>query len=189
MDKRQRKMAKSSIADAFNKYRHQLLSFIGIRTSGVDAEDVLQDVFLRLVETDNDSPVTQTASWLYKVARNKIIDNSRKHRERPMALAEGNEASDNFIRCIGELMASDDYSPEREQLRKAVWAEVDDALNELPREQRYVFEQTEFAGRSFKELSLETGKPIGTLISRKHYAVMFLRNRLREVYNELVMDS
>lgn len=181
-------MAKSSIADAFSKYQRQLLSFIRIRTSGHDAEDVLQDVFLRLVEADNDSPVTQTASWLYQVARNKIIDNSRKRREQPITLTEDNEASDNFICRIGELMASDDCSPEREQLRKAVWAEVDDALNDLPHEQRYVFEQTEFVGRSFKELSLETGKSIGTLISRKHYAVMHLRNRLRDIYNELIMD-
>ena len=149
---------------------------------------MLQDVFLRLVETDNDSPVTQTANWLYKVARNKIIDNSRKHRERPVTLAEGDEASDSFISCIGELMASDDYSPEMEQLRKAVWCEVKEALDDMPYEQRYVFEQTEFVGRSFKDLSLETGKPIATLISRKHYAVMFLRNRLREIYNELITD-
>lgn len=178
-------MAKSKITDAFDKYSRQLLSFIRNRTSADDAEDVLQDIFLRLVEADRVSPVTQVASWLYQAARNKIIDNSRKHREESMPRISENQDGDAFVRKIGVLMASEDNSPEKEQLRNAVWEELEDALDDLPSEQRYVFEQTEFEGHSFKDLSEDSGITINTLISRKHYAVKFLRERLREVYEDL----
>ncbi len=180
-------MSSNSISDSFEKYRHQLLSFIRNRTSGEDAEDTLQDVFLRFVEADRVSPITQVANWLYQAARNKIIDNSRKKREERMPeIPAEQDNGDTFMRQISELMTSEDYSPEKEQLRNAVWEELEDALADLPKEQRYVFEQTEFEGRSFKELAEETGLSVNTLISRKHYAVKVLRNRLREIYEDLI---
>lgn len=183
-------MSSNSISDSFEKYRHQLLSFIRNRTSGDDAEDTLQDVFLRFVEADRVSPTTQVANWLYQTARNKIIDNSRKKREERMPETPSEqEDGDTFMRQISELMTSEDYSPEKEQLRNAVWDELEDALADLPKEQRHVFEQTEFEDRSFKELSEETGLSVNTLISRKHYAVKFLRNRLREIYEDMVFDD
>ncbi len=180
-------MSSHSIADSFEKYRRQLLSFIRNRTSEEEAEDTLQDVFLRFVEADRVSPITQVANWLYQAARNKIIDNSRKKREERMPeVRTEQDDGEAFMLQISELMTSDDYSPEKEQLRNAVWEELEDALADLPREQRYVFEQTEFEGRSFKDLSEETGLPVNTLISRKHYAVKYLRNQLREIYEDLV---
>lgn len=181
-------MKSNKIAEIFEKHRRQLLAFIRNRTSGEEAEDVLQDVFLRFVEADRVSPITQVASWLFQTARNKLIDNSRKHKEEPMPeMAEGHE-SDVMFKKIGDLMTSDDDSPEKEQLRNVVWEELEDALAALPDEQRSVFEQTEFEGRSFKDLSEQTHVSVNTLISRKHYAVKFLRNRLRDVYEDLVMD-
>lgn len=102
-------------------------------------------------------------------------------------MAEGHE-SDVMFKKLGDLMTSDDDSPEKEQLRNAVWEELEEALANLPDEQRFVFEQTEFEGRSFKDLSEQTHVSVNTLISRKHYAVKFLRNRLRDVYEDLVMD-
>ncbi len=183
-------MSSSNISDNFEKYRYQLLSFIRNRTSGDDAEDTLQDVFLRFVESDRISPITKVVNWLYLAARNKIIDNSRKKREErmPEVLSEqGN--GDMLMQQISELLTSEDYSPEKEQLRNAVWEELEDALADLPDEQRYVFEQTEFEGRSFKDLSRETGLSVSTLISRKHYAVKFLREQLREIYDDLVFGD
>lgn len=182
-------MAKNSITDAFDKYSRQLLSFIRNRTSLDNAEDVLQDVFLRLVEADRVSPVTQVASWLYQAARNKIIDNSRKHREESMHEMPREQDGEIFVKRIGMLMASEDNSPETELLRNAVWEELEDALEDLPEEQRYVFEQTEFEGRSFKDLSAELGLSVNTLISRKHYAVKYLRQELQEIYKDLVFGE
>lgn len=180
-------MSSHSIADNFEKYRRQLLSFIRNRTSGEDAEDTLQDVFLRLVEADRISPITQVANWLYQATRNKIIDNSRKKREERMPeIRTRQDDGAAFMVQISELMISEDYSPEKEQLRNAIWEELEDALADLPQEQRYVFEQTEFKGRTFKELSKETGLPVNTLISRKHYAVKSLRYQLREIYEDLI---
>ena len=182
------KMKSNKIAEIFEKHRRQLLAFIRNRTSNEEAEDVLQDVFLRFVEADRVSPITQVASWLFQTARNKLIDNSRKHKEEPMPeMAEGHE-SDVMFKKLGDLMTSDDDSPEKEQLRNAVWEELEEALANLPDEQRFLFEQTEFEGRSFKDLSEQTHVSVNTLISRKHYAVKFLRNRLRDVYEDLVMD-
>ena len=179
-------MSSNSISESFEKYRHQLLSFIRNRTSDDEAEDTLQDVFLRLVEADRISPITQVANWLYQAARNKIIDNSRKKREERMPeIASKQDNGDTFMLQLSELMTSEDYSPEKEQLRNAVWEELEDALADLPDEQRYVFEQTEFEGRSFKDLSTETGLSVNTLISRKHYAVKYLRKQLREIYEDI----
>ena len=90
---------------------------------------------------------------------------------------------------ISELMTCEDYSPEKEQLRNAVWEELEGALADLPKEQRYVFEQTEFEGCSFKDLSEKTGLSVNTLISRKHYAVKFLRTQLKEIYEDLVLGG
>lgn len=170
------------------KHRHQLLAFIRNRTSDDEAEDVLQDVFLRFVEADRVSPITQVACWLFQTACNKLIDNSRKHKEEPMPKTAESHESDVMFNKLGDLMTSDEDSPEKEQIRNAVWEELEEALADLPDEQRFVFEQTEFEGRSFKDLQEETGLFVNTLLSRKHYAVKFLRNRLREVYEDLVMD-
>ena len=179
-------MQSNKFADIFRKYRCQLVSFIQNRTSDVEAEDVVQDVFLRLMETDSTSPVTQVASWLYQAARNKIIDNSRKRKEERMPEPSISKDGEVCIQKLNKLLMDDDKSPEKELLRNAVWEELEQALEELPDEQRYVFEQTEFEGRSFKELSEETGTSVNTLISRKHYAVKYLRQELAEIYEDLI---
>lgn len=179
-------MKNNRIAEIFEKHRRQLLAFIRNRTSGDEAEDVLQDVFLRFVEADRVSPITQVVSWLFQTARNKLIDNSRKHKEETITETGTTPEGNMMFRKIGELIASDDNSPEREQLRNAVWEELEEALADLPDEQRFVFEQTEIEGRSFKELSEQTNVAINTLISRKHYAIKHLRRQLKEIYEDLI---
>lgn len=182
-------MKSNKLVESFEKHRRQLLAFIRNRTSSDEAEDVLQDVFLSFVEADRVSPITQVASWLFQTARNKLIDNSRKHKEEPMPeMAEDNE-SDGMFKKLGDLMASNDNSPEKEQLRNAVWDELEDALADLPDEQRFVFEQTEFEGRSFKELSEQTHVSVNTLISHKHYAVKYLRRQLAEIYEDIIYSD
>ena len=160
------------ISDIFRKYQSQLKSFISKRVpSKEDCEDILQNVFYQLLKTDSEGTVIgQVSAWLYSVARNQIIDRSRKHTEEPMPYKQG------------------DQSPEMDFIRSLVWEELENALAELPDEQRTVFELTELEGFSFKEISEATDVPVNTLLSRKRYAVLHLRKWLNDLYIELVGD-
>ncbi len=165
---------KNNPAEVFGKYRRQLGAFIARRIpSREEAEDILQDVFMRFVQTDALNPVTQVAAWLFRAARNRIIDHSRKRREERMPQMRGQD---------------EESSPEMEYLRTLVWEEIEKALGELPAAQRDVFELTEMEGFTFRELAEDTGIPVATLLSRKHYAVKHLRNRLAEVYEALLTE-
>ena len=128
-------------------------------------------------------PIEQVGAWLLRVARNRMTDLFRKRR--PEALQDQSMAAmDGERLALEDLLPSPDGGPEEAYVRSVLVEELDDALDELPEEQREVFLAHEFEGRSFKELAAETGLSVNTLLSRKHYAVMYLRRRLRAIYEE-----
>ena len=169
-------MKRHNVAEIFKKYRRQLFSFIRYRTSEDEAEDILQDVFLRFIQADNVSPINQVSSWLFQTARNKIIDNGRKCKEERMPEIVIQQDGDTFMQQVTDFLIDEEQSPEKD-------------LYELPEEQRYVFEQTELNGLTFIELSEMCKTPVNTLISRKHYAVRYLRKRLKNIYESLIYEE
>lgn len=174
------------ITETVAREEARLRNFIRRRApEGVDAEDILQDVFSELVEAYRlMKPIEQAGAWLFRVALNRIIDLFRKRKlERmpdvPAAVADGEAFT------LEELLPSADGGPEQAYVRAVLLEEIEAALDELPREQREVFVAHEMEGRSFKEMAAEKGVSVNTLLSRKHYAVMHLRQRLRGIYEEL----
>ena len=164
--------------------RRRLLDFIRRRVrSEADAEDILQDVFYQLAATDSVAePIEQLTSWLFTVARNKIIDWYR--RKKPESLQV--ESSEDDTRLgLAELLLDPRQNPDDVYARSLLWDEFADALDDLPDNQREVFMMHEFEGKSFKEIAAITGEPVNTLLSRKRYAVLFLREQLQELYDEL----
>jgi RNA polymerase sigma factor (sigma-70 family) len=166
------------IAETVDRERVRLRNFIRRRvTDAADAEDILQDVFYELVEASRlMQPLEQVRAWLYRVATNKIIDLFRK--KKPLTLTSEEWST------LDDLLPSPGEGPEATYARSVLLGEMDVALGELPAEQREVFIAHEFQGRSFKELSEESGVGVNTLLSRKHYAVMHLRDRLQQIYEE-----
>src|ERR1700730_17371297 len=149
-----------------------------------DAEDILQEVFYELVETYRlMKPIEQVGAWLFRVARNRITDLFRK-RKPDASMNDPVVAEEGEFVTFEDLLPSRDTGPEAAYARTVLLDELEDALAELPDEQREVFLAHEIEGRSFKELAAETGLSVNTLLSRKHYAVVHLRERLREVYDE-----
>jgi len=173
------------ISEAVEDQRARLRNFIRRRVADeADAEDILQDVFYEFVQAYRlMKPIEQAGAWLFRVARNKIIDLYRKRKNDPLreqaAVAENSESPG-----IEDLLPSADAGPEAAFARTLLLAELDDALDELPEGQREAFIAHELEGRSFKELAAETGVSVNTLVSRKHYAVLHLRRRLRAIYSE-----
>ncbi|WP_370458779.1 RNA polymerase sigma factor [Dysgonomonas sp. 520] len=180
----------NNVSDIFMKYQSQLKGFINKRVpSKEDAEDILQNVFYQLMKVDlKENPINQMSAWLYSVTRNQIIDFSRKHKEEEMPYLRDNNGDVSFIKELTDMILDEDSSPEMEYLKSLIWVELDSALGELPVEQREIFELTELQGFSFKEISESTGITVNTLISRKRYAVLHLRERLYDLYNELLKD-
>ncbi len=176
-----------SVSDIFNKYRVQLKNYISKRVfSKEDGEDILQNVFYQLSKIDPvEKPIEHISAWLYSVANNQIIDRSRKHKEVEMPHIK-DEDDESFLEEIPYLLADDNNSPETKYLRSLVWKELETALSELPDEQREVFELTELEDFSFREISEATGITVNTLISRKRYAVLHLRERMKTLYHELL---
>ena len=174
------------ISEAIEREQSRLRNFIRKRVADRgDAEDVLQDVFYELVEAYRlMKPIEQATAWLYKVARNRITDLFRKKkREVPgREPAVGTEDGQEFQ--WEDLLPSPDAGSESAYARRVLLEELDAALDELPEEQREVFIGHELAGYSFKELAAQTGVSVNTLLSRKHYAVLHLRQRLQSIYDE-----
>jgi RNA polymerase sigma factor (sigma-70 family) len=165
----------------------RLRNFVRRRVADVaDAEDILQDVLFELVESYRlPQPVENVGAWLFRVARNRITDFFR--RKRPVALADvAPGAEDSELGAIEELLPSTAAGPESDFARAVLIDELDAALNELPAEQREVFVAHEIEGESFKEIAARTGVGVNTLLSRKHYAVLHLRGRLRAIYDEFI---
>src|SRR5690242_6336081 len=149
-----------------------------------DAEDVLQDVFYRLVEANRLlMPIDHVTGWLFGVARNRITDLFRKKKPELFSDAAVEDEDGELLR-IEDLLPSPDAGPEALYVRNLLLDELDLALDELPDEQREVFVAHELDGRSFKELAEETGVSVNTLLSRKRYAVLHLRKRLQSIYDE-----
>jgi len=148
-----------------------------------DVEDILQEVFYRLVEANRLlMPIEHVTGWLFRVARNRITDLFRKNE--PESLGDAIEGEDGEMLRLDDLLPSPDAGPEALYIRHVLIEEIEYALAELPDEQREVFIAHELEGRSFKELSAETGVNVNTLLSRKRYAVLHLRERLQTIYDE-----
>jgi RNA polymerase sigma factor (sigma-70 family) len=163
----------------------RLRNFIRRRVpDAADVEDILQEVFYELVEANRLlMPIEHVTGWLFRVARNRITDLFRK--KRPQVFSEAAlEDEDGELLRIEELLPSPDAGPAEAYARAVLLDELEEALNELPAEQREVFVAHELEGRSFKELSAESGVSINTLLSRKRYAVLHLRERLQSIYDE-----
>jgi len=181
-------MSKNSVAQVFTEYRDRLLKFIRSRVNALeDAEDIMQDVFYQFARVnDLANPVEQTAAWLYRAARNRIIDTYKKKRAIPFSVfADDDDSDDDDLSDFIDILSADETTPETEMLRSLVWDEIKTALDELPQAQRDIFIQTEFEGLPVKEIAQKTGVAVNTLLSRKHYAVKHLRERLLEIYADL----
>jgi len=173
------------ISETVGREQARLRSFIRRRVPDrEDAEDILQDVFYELVEAYRlMQPIEQVGAWLFRVARNRITDLFRK--KKPEALQDQKMSPmDGEQVTLEDLLPSSDGGPEAAFARTVLLDELDHALDELPEEQREVFIAHEFEGRSFKELATQSGLTVNTLLSRKHYAVIHLRERLQVIYDE-----
>ena len=173
------------LSEAIEREKPRLRNFIRKRVADQsDAEDVLQDVFYELVEAYRmTKPVQQITAWLFQVARNRITDlfrsRLRQASTEPAVMTEEGEKLQ-----WEDLLPSRDAGPESAYARSVLLEELDAALDELPEEQREVFVAHEFLGYSFKDLAEQTGVSVNTLLSRKHYAVLHLRQRLQSIYND-----
>lgn len=161
------------ISRALDREQQRLRQFIRRRVPDPsDAEDILQEVFFEFVAAYRLlKPIEQAGAWLFRVARNRIIDRFRKMQPEPL--------------LFEDLLPSPDGGPEAAYARGVLEEALEEALDELPEDQRTVFLAHEFEGRSFREISDETGVSVNTLLSRKHYAVLHLRKRLQSIYDEL----
>jgi RNA polymerase sigma factor (sigma-70 family) len=186
-----KKVNRDNLEKLIVEYQPQLKSFIRKRVDDKEeAEDILQDVFYLLAKTVNAaiSPVEEVAAWLYRVARNTIINHGIKKREETMPVYQNSESEDEILTDFSEVLFNNETSPspETEYLRSLVWEELENALAELPPEQRKIFELTELDDIPVKEISQITGVAVNTLLSRKHYAVLHLRKRMRQLYEDIV---
>jgi RNA polymerase sigma factor (sigma-70 family) len=173
------------ISTVVKREQSRLRSFIRRRVPDPrDAEDILQDVFYELVEANRLlMPIEHVTGWLFRVARNRITDLFRKKRPESFSEPALADEDDEHLR-LEELLPSPDAGPEALYARHVLLAELELAVDELPQEQREVFVAHELEGRSFKEMAAETGVSMNTLLSRKRYAVLHLRARLHDVYDE-----
>ncbi len=181
------------IQETVRRERGRLLAFIRRRIPRPeDAEDIAQDVFYELTEMFRlMKPVEQIASWLFTVARNKITDRYRK--KKPVLLEDvftfKSSADEDKAYLLDELLpAADVRSADVEMMRETIMEALMEALDELPAEQRDVFVQHELEDKSFKEIAEETGVTLNTLLSRKRYAVLYLRERLKSLYDDLLSN-
>src|SRR5580698_7513524 len=176
------------ISDVVKREQSRLRNFIRRRVPDpLDAEDVLQDVFYRLVEANRLlMPIEHLTGWLFRVARNRITDLFRK--KKPESFSNTDAAhkktdDDEFLR-FDDLLPSPDAGPDALYARNLLLDELESAVAELPDEQREAFVRHELEGRSFKQMAADTGVSVNTLLSRKRYAVLHLRERLQSIYDE-----
>lgn len=175
---------KRNISQVIRDYSKRLMGFIRKRVNNeADAEDILQDVFYQFI--GNTQPIEQLTAWLFTVARNKITDKRRKHKpdslEDVFAAPDGEDTL-NWT----EFLFNNSDDPEKEYLRTLFWEELRVALDELPEEQKEVFILNELEDVPFKDISERTGVAVNTLLSRKRYAVLHLRERLQNLRNDLL---
>lgn len=174
------------ITEVINTYSKRLMGFIRKRVSSeADAEDILQDVFYQFI--GNTTPIEQLTSWLFTVTRNKITDKQRKKKPELLEDLYVSDSDEGFE--WSDLFFDDKNNPESEYMRSLFWDALYTALNELPAPQRDAFVLNEIEGIPFREIAEQTGDTINTLISRKRYAVLHLRERLGTLKNELLNHS
>jgi RNA polymerase sigma factor (sigma-70 family) len=178
--------SRKNITTVISQFGKRLLGFIRQRVSNeADAEDILQDVWYQFTTTVDTEPIEQVSSWLFTVARNKITDRYRK--KKPESLEdllrpEDEDDGPNF----SAILFDNSNNPETAYLKNLFWKTLQEALEELPEEQKKVFVWNELGDVPFKEIAELTGEKVNTLISRKRYAVLYLRERLLDLYNEII---
>jgi RNA polymerase sigma factor (sigma-70 family) len=174
------------ITEVINTYSKRLMGFIRKRVnSEADAEDILQDVFYQFI--GNTKPIEQLTSWLFTVTRNKITDKQRK--KKASLLEDIYQEHDDEAFNWSDLFYDEKDNPESEYLRNLFWDALYSALEELPQPQKEAFVLNEIEGIPFKEIAEKTGETVNTLISRKRYAVLHLRNRLEVLRNDMLHQS
>jgi len=178
------KSQSKSIEKTFNEERGRLLNFIKSRVKDTEqAEDILQDVFFQLINAYHTiESLEKRTSWLFTVARNKITDFYRKKKHVLMDTVLANEESGYLLENI---MPDFENLPDAVYFKKIIWEALEEALEELPVKQREVFIAHEFENKSFKQIASETGVTVNTLLTRKRYAVLYLREQLSDLYNEI----
>jgi RNA polymerase sigma factor (sigma-70 family) len=178
------------IGTVYKEERKRLLGYIRHRIPDrVEAEDILQDVFYQLTVGFRDiRRFENLTAWLYKVADNRITDIFRKKRPVTIGYKENTKNGEDGPLSLEEILPALGSTPEDEELKELIWETIGEVLSELPEEQSAVFIDNEFEDRSFREISEKTGIGVNTLISRKRYAVLALRDRLNELYKLLKND-
>ena len=175
------------IEELFRQDRHKFVGYIRERVrSKEEAEDILQDVFANVLAAAEGvtEPIENLGAWIFTAVRNRIIDSYRK--KRPRSFTDTIHSDDDGDIAVFENFLSDvTLSPERSLVARTIREAVMEALEELPPEQKYAFVKNEFEGVSFREMSEETGENINTLLARKRYAVLYMRKRLKELYDAL----
>jgi RNA polymerase sigma factor (sigma-70 family) len=176
------------ISQAMGRDQARLFKFIRSRVADTsDAEDILQDVFYELVEAYRlMKPVEQVTAWLFRVARNRITDLFRHRKLESLTSGSAASSDDGETLLLKDILPSPDAGPDAAYARRVLLEELDDAMAELPEEQREVFIAHEIEGYTFKEIAARTGVSVPTLLSRKHYAVVRLRQRLQAIYDEFI---
>jgi RNA polymerase sigma factor (sigma-70 family) len=178
--------SRKNISSVISQFGKRLLGFIRQRVNNEeDAEDILQDVWYQLTATVDTEPIERVSSWLFTVARNKITDSYRKKKSDSLDSLLVGEDGDGDIN-FGQILLDNSKNPETQHLRSLFWKTLQEALQELPEEQRNVFEWNELEDLSFKEIAEKTGEKVNTLISRKRYAVLYLRERLLTLHDEII---
>jgi RNA polymerase sigma factor (sigma-70 family) len=176
-----------NITSVIGQFGKRLLGFIRQRVSNeADAEDILQDVWYQLTTTVDTEPIEQVGSWLFTVARNKITDRYRKKKPESLDTLLGNPDEEGEGPDFSAILLDNSQNPEAIHLRNLFWKTLQEALQELPEEQKAVFVWNELGDLSFKEIAEMTGENVNTLLSRKRYAVLFLRERLLTLYEEII---
>jgi RNA polymerase sigma factor (sigma-70 family) len=175
------------IAQAVERDGFRLRNYIRKHVVNLEAtEDILQEVFCELIEAYRlVKPIEQVSAWLFRVARNRIIDRFRGRKVESLSQPKYGEDDDEAV-SLEDLLPSPESGPEAAYARSVLLEEIDEALEEMPPEQRSVFIAHEWEGYSFKDLAAETGVSVNTLLSRKRYAVLHLRRRLRSIHEEFV---
>ena len=180
---------KNHTLETVKAYGKSLLAFIRRRVkSDADAEDILQDVWYQFSSVVNAEPIEQTGAWLYRVARNKIIDKHKKHTESLLDDVFGSDEDEDESFDYQNILMPETNTPETEYLKNLFWEELFTALDELPAEQKQVFVWHELEDMSFAEMADLTDVPVQTLVSRKRYAVLHLRKRLKQLYDEIINE-
>jgi len=181
------------INEAVERERGRLLRFIRTKVANdEDAQDILQDVFYQLASNHGIvESIENMAAWLYRVARNRIIDTYRKKKPTSIdtsGIGFDSDEEDSYLSRVAAISAGSKNDPDTLYERSLIWETLYEALNELPEEQKEVFELHELENKSFAEISEMTGVGVNTLLSRKRYAVLHLRERMKGLYDELLED-